>query len=75
MQILAARQLTYMFTNYDKIINLLTKVSGTTMSTSGIFWSSTVYSAVLAWCVYFGNGYLNGNSATFTYQVRLVKDL
>ena len=71
----AAGQLAYMYMNYDKINNLLPKVSGTALSTSGYYWSSSVYSASLAWYVRFDNGSVNNVDVAFTSRVRLVRDL
>ena len=71
----AAGQLAYMFMNYNKINDLLTKVSGTSMSTSVYYWSSSLYSAYSAWYVHFNNGYVINTSVSYTSRVRLVRDL
>ena len=64
-----------MFMNYNKINDLLTKFSGTSMSTSGHYWSSSVYSAYHAWDVSFVSGCGDYNRVTYTFRVRLVRDL
>ena len=71
----AAGQLAYMYMNYDKINNLLPKVSGTALSTSFSYWSSSVFSANRAWAVAFLNGGVDGTSVTVAFLVRLVRDL
>ena len=71
----AAGQLAYMFMNYNKINDLLTKVSGTSMSTSDYYWSSSVYSAAGAWLVYFYRGHVDCYDVTYARRVRLVRDL
>ena len=71
----AAGQLAYMFMNYNKINDLLTKFSGTSMSTSDSYWSSSVYSANYAWDGGFSNGSVGYYDVTATLRVRLVQDL
>ena len=67
-------QLYNIYINGKQINDLLTKVSGTKMST-GIYWSSSVYSASAAWHVYFFNSFVNYYNVTNACWVRLVRDL
>lgn len=70
-----AGQLAYMFMNYDKINDLLSKVSGRSMSTSDYYWSSSVVSAYSAWPVNFIRGNVGYYGVTSAFRVRLVRDL
>ena len=68
-------QLYNIYTNKSQINTLLEKVSGTAMSTSGYYWSSSVYSAINAWRVFFYRGSVLENLVKETSRVRLVRDL
>ena len=68
-------QLYNIYTNKSQINTLLEKVSGTAMSTSGYYWSSSVYSGINAWRVFFYRGSVLENLVKETSRVRLVRDL
>lgn len=71
----AIGQLAYMYMNFDKVNNLLTKINGTTLRE--VFWSSSVYwyEEHCAWIVNFGIGSLGTSAVTKTWPLRLVQDL
>lgn len=56
--------------NKEEINVLLKLVGGTPLSLDECYWSSSEYSAVYSWYVYFGSGYSNGYSKYYTYVVR-----
>ena len=68
-------QLYEIYTNVTDINTALTNIGGTTLYTSGLYWSSSENSADLGWCLDFSNGSVNGSSKVHNLYVRFVRDI
>ena len=71
----AAGQLYEIYTNRANINTALTNIGGTTLYTSGLYWSSSEKDADLGWRLDFSNGSVNGSSKVHNLYVRFVRDI
>ena len=71
----ACGQLSLIYINVTEIKAALTKIGGTTFSTSHAYWSSSEYSSNSGWRVDFVNGYIDWNYKREDYRVRFVRDI
>lgn len=70
----ACGQLALIYINRTEINAALTKIGGTTLNTSFSYWSSSEYSSIRGWSVYFYNGLIFWYDKSNNDRVRLLRD-
>ena len=70
----ACGQLYLIYQNTTNINTALSAIGGTQI-TAAYYWSSSEYSPSHGWYVYLGSGYVDYNSKSRYYRLRLVRDL